>query len=61
MTVKIGDIISPVGDENYCVVISNPNKDRIAKCIWNDGTVGTVFIGNVTVIGRLFEDIELRR
>ena len=55
--VEIGEVIRPVGDESYCVVISKP-KDGVAKCIWKDGTVGTVFIENITSYGKLFVDIH---
>ena len=56
--VEIGEVIRPVGDKSYCVVISEMNKDRVAKCIWNDGKVGEVFIENITSYGKLFVDIH---
>lgn len=61
MSVEIGEVIRPLGDEKFCVIISEINKDRIAKCIWNDGVIGTVYVGNITSYGKLFENIELRR
>ena len=56
--VEIGEVIRPVGDKAYCVVISEMNKEGVARCIWNDGEVGTVFIENITSYGKLFVDIH---
>lgn len=57
--VEIGDVIRPWGSSDNCIVISEMNKDRVAKCIWDDGTVSSVYIDNITCFGKVFKDFAL--
>lgn len=59
--VEIGDVICPWGSSNHCIVISKMNEDRVAKCIWNDGEVGSVYIDNITFYGKVFKDFVLTK
>ena len=59
--VEIGDVIRPWGSSNCCIVISPMNKDRVAKCIWDNGEVSSVYIDNITFYGKVFKDLTLTR
>lgn len=59
--VEIGDVIRPWGSSNHCIVISKMNKDSVAKCIWDDGTVSSVYIDNITYFGKVFKDFALTK
>ena len=59
--VEIGDVIRPWGSSNHCIIISEMNEDRVAKCIWDDGTVSSVYIDNITFYGKVFKDLVLTK
>ena len=37
------------------------NEDRVAKCIWDDGEVSSVYIDNITYFGKVFKDFALTK
>lgn len=55
--VEIGEIIRPVGDEHSCLIISEVDENGLARCIWEDGKVGYVLVGDITCYGKIFKDV----